>query len=91
MTEQYTILTLFQDVANQASVDRAGAWLLLAADDYPWLFSAIMDNLDAKPETVVEAASKQSLIAGMFLANVDRNLLHAFIVKLQAFFREKGY
>ena len=50
MDQSYNLFQLLQDVANNAAADRAGAWLRLAAADYPWLFESITNNLHAEPE-----------------------------------------
>lgn len=100
MTNNYSIIQLFQDITNQASVDRAGNFLLLAQTDYPWLFESIVNNLDKPPAFVLEqiksqAASAQNLMvrvmAPAMLDSADPLLVHSFISKLQAFFKEKGF
>jgi hypothetical protein len=87
----YSMLELLRDIANQAQANRAGEWLLIAADDYPWLFSAITENLHAPPEAVYNAACQRNVLIGIMLGSQPRELVYAFIQKLQAFFIEKGY
>ncbi len=87
----YDLHSLFQDIANNAAADRAGKWLEIAAEDYPWLFTAITENLDSPPETVL------GLIGAMYpailgaLLFIPRDKACDFIAKLQAFFKERNY
>lgn len=96
----YSPFDFFQDVATQASVDRAGNWLLLAQADYPWLFDALVRNLNAPPNVVVSAILRQAeqakevavrLMVPAMIQSLDPVLLHATIINLQEFFKEKGY
>ena len=87
----YSLQNLLQDIANNAAADRAGKWLEIAAEDYPGLFTAITENLDSPPETVLGLiGAKYPAILGALLF-IPRDKACDFIAKLQTFFKERNY
>lgn len=87
----YTLHHFLTDLANNASADRAGAFLEIAALDYPWLFDAITQNLDEPPETVTAEILRKYPMFALALIAVPRENVNAFVAKLQQFFKERGY
>jgi len=88
MSEQLTPAQLLQEIINNAPVDRAGAWLELAAQDYPEISAALLNNLHEPPSTVIAALCAYNP-AGYMLAFVPH--AHDWIARLQAWFIERGY
>lgn len=83
------ITELLQDIANNAPVDRAGAWLELAAQDYPELSAALLDNLHGSPKVVIDALVVRYPLAGLAICFVPT--APDWIARLQAWFIERGY
>ena len=78
------IFEIMADIANNAPVDRAGAWLLQAADDYPELFNALTSNLDASPSEVKRKIVEQYPMAGLIYMYPGAD---EWITNLQEFFK----
>lgn len=84
------ITELLQDIANNAPVDRAGAWLELAAEDNPEIFSALLNNLHKPPQDVIDAlATGKYAFAALALSCMSDS--HDWIARLQKWFIERGY
>jgi len=78
------LMDLLRDVVNNAPVDRAGNWLLQAAEDYPDLFKAITENLNEKPEVVIDKLAQAYPLA---VALKFTPSAREWIANLQTFFK----
>lgn len=77
---------IINDIAANAPVDRAGNWLLLASKEHPDLFSALTDNLNAPPSTVITKLSAKYPLACVltFMPTAEQ-----WIAQLQQWFKER--
>ncbi len=76
---------IMESVRTNAPVDRAGGLLIEAANEYPELFDAIIDNLDKPPEVVMQGIIDAYPLAILLMLSGNwRN----WVINLQAFFKE---
>lgn len=76
---------ILQNVQSNAPVDRAGFILIEAANEYPELFNALIDNLDAPPEEVMRQVTAVYPIATVLTFSSN---WRAWVINLQQFFKE---
>ncbi len=76
---------IMESVRTGAPVDRAGGLLIEAANEYPELFDAIIDNLDKPPEVVMEQIINAFPLARLIMFSSN---WRDWIINLQGFFKE---
>ena len=76
---------ILENVRTNAPVDRAGFLLIEAANEYPQLFDAIINNLDAPPETVMQQITAVYPLATVITFNSN---WRGWVINLQKFFKE---
>ena len=76
---------ILESVRTNAPVDRAGFLLIEAANEYPQLFDAIINNLDAPPEAVMKQISAVFPLATIITFSSN---WREWIINLQKFFKE---
>ena len=76
---------ILENVRTNAPVDRAGFLLIEAANEYPQLFDAIINNLDAPPETVMKQITAVYPLATVITFNSN---WRGWVINLQKFFKE---
>ena len=76
---------IMENVRSNAPVDRAGFLLIEAANEYPQLFDAIINNLDAEPEAVTREITAAFPIATVLTFHAN---WRDWIINLQKFFKE---
>lgn len=76
---------ILESVRTNAPVDRAGFLLIEAANEYPELFDAIINNLDAPPETVMKQITAVYPLATVITFNSN---WRGWVINLQKFFKE---
>ena len=77
---------LIQDVIANAPVDRAGNWLLEASDEFPEIFSSVMEHLNDSPrEVLLHLCKAYPAALGLYLVPG----VYGWIERLQMFFKEK--